>query len=329
MKARSGRGIMAAAAVGAVLVAASPAAAAVDKCTTAINTESVKMRTAAFKAFTKCHDAYWKDVQKPPPLAYSRAAKACERELGKLIGTRGALATSISRLVTGVPTTCTDSDLFSLGHLPSHDFGNRWAQFQAVAALQLAYEQMLGAMRQWPAILTTVGDTGACPTCERLTQPPCHEMSCRLTGSSLEVYAASFSSNVPLSGAMVLKVCDASPMLSGADDVWFVLAGGRGGGATFDALHARPVCGSGCTGGLSLTYDAWQRGRRAVIDTCAASGGEPRRLTPVPDARSSARGSHDSSVHTRVGGAHAVEPATAVSAVHPRRLKPAATSGCT
>jgi len=226
MNTRAGRWMVAVTVAALTLMAAaSPSAAAVDKCAKFVNAESLKMQSTAFKAFQKCHDAYWKDVLKPPAPAFSKAAKACQKELGKLIGAEGSLATSIAKLAARVPKTCMDADLVALGHMPPFLLGTHWAEFQAVAALQLAYEQMLGAMRSWVGILETVGDTGSCASCVALTRPPCLEMSCRLTNSNaLFQLVEGVTVQIPLQGALVLKVCDASQVLADTAGVRFVIA---------------------------------------------------------------------------------------------------------
>ncbi len=282
MNTRAGRVMVAVTAAALTLLAtASPSAAAVDKCAKVVNAESLKVQSSAFKAFQKCNDAYWKDVLKPSTPAYSKAASACQKQLGKLIGTEGALPKSIARLAAQVPKTCTDADLVALGHTPPFLFGTRWAQFQAVAALQLAYEQMLGTMRSWVGALETMGGTGSCPSCVALTRPPCLEMSCRLTSSNTNFQLVEgVSVQIPLQGALVLKVCDASPIVADTADVRFAIA---------SPGHVFLPAAGGALGTLCVTT----LGGEGVID-CATAAREVSDVQCID---------HDTGGETNVAGA--------------------------
>jgi hypothetical protein len=114
--------------------------------------------------------------------------------------------------------------VISLGHLDTATFGDQWARFQAVAAIQYAYEQQLTGSRDWVNILTSLGATGSCPTCVTLDVPPCHEVACKLAGSTAAVKLAGTPSIVvPLTGSSVLKVCDAEQLVSNTTGGLFVM----------------------------------------------------------------------------------------------------------
>jgi len=210
-------GVVAGAATLAVMAA--PSFAAVDKCSKLIDTEALKMSSAASKGFAKCVAAYRKDVLKPPTPPLSKAAAACEKENVKIFA---ALQKSIDKLASQVPKTCTDADLIALGHLSSSAFGSRWAQWQAVSALQAAYDQELAANRDFTRILLDTGKTGSCASCTKLSVSPCNITPCTLSGSASDVILATFSINVPLSGVNALNVCDVSQLIGSASGVYFV-----------------------------------------------------------------------------------------------------------
>lgn len=221
-------GVVAGAAV--VVLFAVPSFAALDKCSKLIDGESKKMESSVLTSFQKCNDAYRKDALKPPTPPFSKAAAACEKELStKVLGATGVISKETTKLAAQVPKTCTDADLSALGHLPTSIFGNRWAQFQGVAALQLAYEQQLLDTADWVNVLATLGNVVAnsatvCPSCVKLNQAPCQLSSCRLASSSATVNLAGAPSLVvPVDGATVLKFCDVSQLVNSAVGVFFVM----------------------------------------------------------------------------------------------------------
>ena len=211
-------GVVAGAATLAVMAA--PSFAAIDKCSKLIDSEALKMSSTASKGFAKCVAAYRKDVIKPPTPALSKAAAACEKENVKIFATLDA---EVSKMASQVPKTCTNADLIALGHLPASAFGSRWAQWQAVSALQAAYDQELAANRDFVTILIDTGKTGSCASCTKLSVSPCQTSPCGLAaGSAGDVILASFSVNVPLSGTSTLRVCDVSQLIGSASGVYFV-----------------------------------------------------------------------------------------------------------
>jgi len=210
-------GVVAGAATLAVMAA--PSFAAIDKCSKLIDSEALKMSSAASKGFAKCVAAYRKDILKPPTPALSKAAAACEKENVKIFATLDA---EVGKMAAQVPKTCTDADLIALGHLSSSAFGTRWAQWQAVSALQSAYDQELAANRDWVKILIDTGDTGSCASCKKLSVSPCQASPCTLGASASDVILATFSINVPLSGVNALNVCDVSAIIGSATGVLFV-----------------------------------------------------------------------------------------------------------
>jgi hypothetical protein len=221
------------------VVLAAPAAAApgLDKCSKSIDTESLKMQSTVLKVFQKCNDAYRKEVvkgeKKGVPADVPKAAAACEKQLSKTLGAGGTIDKEIAKLAKltaldskGIAKTCRDADLIALGHLDQATFGVRWQQLQAVAAIQYAYEQQLTATGDWLNVLLNLGATGSCPTCVKLDTAPCQLFACKLAGATASVnLSGSPTISVPLAGQTVLKICDASPLLSGASDVRFVLGG--------------------------------------------------------------------------------------------------------
>jgi len=215
-------GVLASAA--AMVMAASPSFASADKCSKLINGEILKMQSTFAKGFGKCNDAYRKDAAKPPTPAFSKAAPACQKELDKAFA---AMNKEIDKLASNVPKTCTDADLIALGHLPTAAFGRRWAETQGVGSLQSAYEQALLGTQDWVNMLITMGNTGSCASCTKLSVAPCSETACKLSagsGASVDL-KGSPTIPVPLAGSSVLKVCDVSTLLSSAGGVLYVIGG--------------------------------------------------------------------------------------------------------
>ncbi|HVO22532.1 MAG TPA: hypothetical protein VMW56_02775 [Candidatus Margulisiibacteriota bacterium] len=198
----------------ALLLLSAPSYADLTKCATLIDGENAKMQAAMIKHFQKCIDGYHKDLAKVPKTGpFTAAAKVCDKELGKGIGSGGDIDKEVTtKLIAGfTKNTCTESDLLALGHLSHKLYTDNWARLQGVSAFHSAYEQALAGSRDFIQGLIDMGKSASpgCPNCVKINHPLCNEMSSVLASSSQAVVLVSvLNLTVPLSGTTVLKICD-------------------------------------------------------------------------------------------------------------------------
>lgn len=203
------------------LVVASPAVGAPDlrKCSKDIGKEGQKLQKDIIKRFSKCYDAYQKEVakaeKKGTPVDVDKAAASCEKQLGKAIGGAGSNSKAdkaFTKLTSNVfPKKCDDSHLQLLGHLPTATFANRWAAYVIVTSLQLAYEQQITHTRDFVNVMQTLADASGCPTCATLTTAPCQEHACTYLSagsSNATVELTGLTIPVNLLGVTTWKICN-------------------------------------------------------------------------------------------------------------------------
>lgn len=210
----------------ALYATASFAATSGATCSKAIDVEAAKVQTAALKAFQACNDAYWKDaLGKTQPPTFSKAAPACDKQLSKLIATAG---TEEGKIAAFSGAKCSDADLALLGHLTHGTFGDKWAQYQVIVAVQEAYEQQIGNVRNFVEQQVSLAAAAGCPTCAKFQYAPCYNTSCNYLGGSA---GATVNLNglppipVTLIGTAPLKMCDGSTLLPSTAGTLFVTGG--------------------------------------------------------------------------------------------------------
>lgn len=225
-------GVVASAA--ALVLLSAPSYADLTKCATLIDGQNAKIQQAMVKHFQKCIDAYHKDLAKPPTPPFSKAAAACEKEIGKGIASGGDVDKNVAKLISGFGKTCIEADLLSLGHLSHTLYGDNWARIQGTAGFHSAYEQALAGSRDFIQSLYDMGGSGSCPSCVKLQLPLCNEGSGPLAaGSGFTVLVGGLPLAGTLTGTSVLKFCDntASGTVPGGilpgvpADVFYVLGG--------------------------------------------------------------------------------------------------------
>jgi hypothetical protein len=208
-------GLLAAACL--VLASGTAQAQLVDKCQQGIEKEAVKIQAAILKALQLCKDKYRQTVVKVAKnqslditVELPKVTKACDTLLLKTIGgpltPLGTPPTAVqktydklNKLYTGTPQKCDDASLAALGHLPQGQFGDAWIRWLITAMLKAAYEKQIWIVADTPGIMSALcdangngtleqpGPTGDCPTCCKLTVPPCNKMNCRLAAGSQAV----------------------------------------------------------------------------------------------------------------------------------------------
>jgi len=187
------------------------AAATLATCGKGVTGEMVKIQSAIMKAIQACVDGYNADQVKPETPQYAKAAPKCEAGLGKAIGLSNGstMAKEKAKLDSFVGKSCTDVTLALLGHLPPGTFGDIWSRSIAMAALDSAYQEMNAANEN---SIKGIGEMGGlygstatgCPTCAKLTVPPCIEHACAyLSGAGSGFNDTSESGiNIPLGGGL-------------------------------------------------------------------------------------------------------------------------------
>ncbi|MFQ5668140.1 MAG: hypothetical protein ACE5I7_17130 [Candidatus Binatia bacterium] len=204
-----------------VLLTLSPAPAktGLDKCAKAIDKEGSKLQAAIAKAFGKCEAAFQKDVAKGVGNL-SKAAPACEKQLSKVfpLGGKTKMQKALDKLNGLIGKSCTDINIQQQGHLSSTIFGDRWAKFVIVNALEGAFEQEIATARLFLTHMQNMSPpplgrapAGACPTCQTFTVAPCFEHSCNFLSSSNS--KAVLGTNTPVNlgvslvGVSTFKLC--------------------------------------------------------------------------------------------------------------------------
>jgi len=198
------------------LLVATPASAALDKCQAAIEKNAQKLQSSILKAFTKCTDGYQKTLVKGDPL--SAAGAACQGQLPKVTDVANpssAIAktkVALDALITKL--TCSDTELITLGHMPTGIFGDRWARLVLLGALKGAYATENGAVAAFPTAIGEMADNG-CGECAKLVTPPCQTHACVLgagTGATTTVLGLPLP--VALSGVQLFDFCEFPGVLS-------------------------------------------------------------------------------------------------------------------
>jgi hypothetical protein len=218
----------------ALFLVSAPSYADLTKCATLIDGQNAKIQAAMVKHFQKCIDAYHKDLAKPPSPPLSKAAKACDKEIGKGLASGGDVDKNVNKLISGFGKTCTEADLLALGHLSHTLYGDNWGRIQGISGFHSAYEQALAGSRDFIQGLYDVGNTGSCPSCVKVQLPLCNDSGGTLqAGSGFQVQVGGLPLAGDLNGLTVLKICDntASGSVSGGilpgipADTFYVLGG--------------------------------------------------------------------------------------------------------
>jgi len=221
-------GITIAAVGAAALLLSGPVYAAADvaNCSKKIDQEGAKIQAGALKAFAGCNDAYRKTQLNKATLA--KAAADCQKSLDtKFFGAGKTLDKEFAKTVALAPASCTDSNLSQLGHLPTAQFGNRWAVAVTLDALQAAYDQQIMMTRDWVNLLSVLGGltpdpatgefvTPTCALCAKHAAAPCQEHSCTYvqpppaaqSQALVTINEGQLEIPVPLKGTTALNFCN-------------------------------------------------------------------------------------------------------------------------
>jgi len=205
-------GMLAAASALAVVLAAAPAWAALDKCQSGIQKAAQKLQLTIQKGLTKCSDLYQRAVLLNQPL--TTAGAQCQTQLAKIsdianpVSALAKTKLALDNLLSGSSPKCTDTDLFSLGHLPASVFGDRWARLILLGALKGAYATQNGAVAVLPSALTALAGAG-CTECQKFITPPCQVHACVLgTGTGATTTVLGVPVPVTLSGSQFFEFCE-------------------------------------------------------------------------------------------------------------------------
>jgi hypothetical protein len=221
-------GITSAVAGAAALLLSGPVYGAADvaNCSKKINQEGAKIQAGALKAFAGCNDAWRKQQLGKATLA--KAAADCQKSLDtKFFGAGKTLDKEFAKTAALAPASCTDANLSQLGHLPTAQFGNRWAVAVTLDAVQAAYDQQIMMTRDWVNIMSVLGGltpdpatgetvTPACALCAKYANSPCQEHSCTYVQPPPAAQSAALVSlnegtleiPVPLMGTTALNFCN-------------------------------------------------------------------------------------------------------------------------
>lgn len=171
-----------------VLAVGSAGAAGPDiaKCQSGIQKNAQKLQGIILKGLTKCTDFYRKALVANQPL--STPGAACQTQLAKITditNTASALAKTKAALdkLTLPTQSCGDSQLFTLGHFPTAQFGDRWARIVLLGALKGAYATQNGAVAQLAETMNKLAANG-CTECAKFVTPPCQVHACALGGGT-------------------------------------------------------------------------------------------------------------------------------------------------
>lgn len=206
--------------VAAVAALVGTASADLAKCQKGIEKNSDKLRASVWKVLAKCKDGYQSAVAKGEALNV-KAGPKCQADLFKTVDAANlvsAVAKSRAKLdKLTLVGTCTDSDLFTLGHLPTTPFGDHWSRWLAIAAIKAAYEAQTSFVGPTANIFQAL-ETNGCALCARFGRPPCQRSACALlqgngaaplaaSEAEAKVLNASVTTYVGLSGALLTEGC--------------------------------------------------------------------------------------------------------------------------
>lgn len=203
-----------------------------EGCSKAIDGEGLKTQSGVLKLLSSCYDAYRKDIvsqeklqaaSKPLLAPAIKAGPACQKSLDSVF--TKTLPGEFAKLSAMVPAKCSDPDLEALGHLPTGQFGTRWAQFVVINALQSAYDQQIAMTRDFINAMEVMGGMVAdtmtsqtvgssiCPACRTLASSPCQEHACAYltagtSSATVNTIHGGLTIPVPLTGVSGFRICN-------------------------------------------------------------------------------------------------------------------------
>ncbi len=229
-----------------LLMPAAPASAQLDKCQKSISKEVLKLQNQINKALNKCADSVQKQLEKDKPL--TDVSGKCNAQLDKAINAdnaSSAISKAMGKLAELGPSgkaTCSDSDLFSLGHLPENAFGDRWTKVAAIAAWQAGYDNASHGNPTMSFDLGSLSLAGpGCPLCLRAATPPCLMQTCKLAaGSGGPINTSGGPIPIVLNGAANAGRCDVPSIMDAGETA--IVSGSQQGIVPIDVAGLANAC---------------------------------------------------------------------------------------
>lgn len=251
-----------------VFAAGSARAAGPDiaKCQSGIQKNAHKLQATVLKGFAKCTDFYRKALVLNQSLATPGAA--CQTQLAKITDVANPASAmaktkaALDKLTLSPSGPCGDTQLFTLGHFPTAQFGDRWARIVLLGALKGAYATQNGAVAQLAETMNKLAANG-CTECGKFVTPPCQVHACALGGGTGATTIVSGSSlPVTLAGSQFFEFCEFPGVLTNELAVFssnpaknFQPAVVIPGVVTVCTTTYRTVSIINCTGGLVPSID--------------------------------------------------------------------------
>lgn len=169
-----------AAAVSAVAFAPTSAFAAPDLCESGISKAVGAVASGVQKNVQKCNDTIRKTEvkiiagkSKDPTADRAKAAASCQGTLAKTFGIADAKSVvgknfaALTKLTTGgTKAKCQDSDLLSLGHIPTAIAADNWARIAVLSGVKAGMDAQVQSAAGTATNFRTALTTGSCTRCD-------------------------------------------------------------------------------------------------------------------------------------------------------------------